>query len=68
MTASLEHFKDGLAQNHVPPLVFAMPTETDAIKHALRILGEGDLCLLLTADVQRALALIRQTEPQASTL
>jgi cyanophycin synthetase len=68
MTASMEHFKDGLAQNHVPPLVFAMPTETDAIKHALRILGEGDLCLLLTADVQRALALIRQTEPQASTL
>jgi cyanophycin synthetase len=60
--ASIEAFKDGLAQNHVPPLVFSMPGEPDAIRQALRILGEGDLCLLLTQDVQRALALLRLPE------
>lgn len=58
---SLQHFKDGLARNDVPPLVFAMPAENDAVNHALSMLDPGDLCLLLTPNVTEALALIRRS-------
>lgn len=59
-SASLEHFKDGLARNDVPPLVFAMPSEDEAIAHALKMLDSGDLCLLLTSNVAEAISIIRR--------
>ena len=31
-----------------------MPTEQQAFAHAFRMLSEGDLCLLITDDVQNA--------------
>lgn len=46
--------KDGIAQNEIPPLVLTLPSEADAIQHAFRILNDGDLCLLITEDVQSA--------------
>jgi cyanophycin synthetase len=55
----LEHFKDGLANNDVPPLVFAMPNEVDGIERALKMLDSGDLCLLLTQNVHEAVSRIR---------
>jgi cyanophycin synthetase len=58
----VDRFKDGLAHNDVPPLVFAMPTEADAIAHALKMLDPGSLCLLLTSNVQDAIALIRRNQ------
>jgi cyanophycin synthetase len=56
---SLANFKEGLANNDVPPLVFAMPTEIDGIERALKMLDQGDLCLLLTQNVPEAVAKIR---------
>jgi len=54
---------DGIAQNEVPPLVLSMPDEREAISHALRMLGEGSLCLLVTEDVEDAVTAIhRQTQ------
>ncbi len=65
---TLETFKEGLAHTDVPPLVFAMPTETDAIDRALRMLDAGDLCLLLTTSVSDALTIIRRSSelPQSN--
>jgi cyanophycin synthetase len=57
----LEHFKEGLARNDVPPLVFAMPSEQNAINRALQMLNTGDLCLLLTPNVAEAISLIRRS-------
>jgi cyanophycin synthetase len=59
LTETLAHFKEGLANNDVPPLVFTMPSETEAIERALRMLDHGDLCLLLTPNVHNAVAIIR---------
>lgn len=56
---SLTHFKDGLANNDVPPLVFAMPNEIDGIERALKMLNPNDLCLLLTQNVHEAVSKIR---------
>lgn len=56
---TLTHFKDGLAHNDVPPLVFTMPNEIDGIDRAIRMLDSGDLCLLLTQNVAEAAAKIR---------
>ncbi|MBX5444494.1 hypothetical protein [Sphaerobacter sp.] len=50
----VELLKTGIAQNEIPPLVLAMPTEQQAFAHAFRMLSEGDLCLLITDDVQNA--------------
>jgi cyanophycin synthetase len=57
--SSLNAFKDGLANNDVPPLVFAMPNEVDGIEHALKMLDIGDLCLLLTQNISDAVTRIR---------
>lgn len=46
--------KDGIAQNEIPPIVLTMPSEQHAFAHAFRMLSEGDLCLLITDDVQNA--------------
>jgi cyanophycin synthetase len=56
---SLGHFKDGLANNDVPPLVFTMPNEIDGIERAIKMLDSGDLCLVLTQNVQEAVARVR---------
>jgi cyanophycin synthetase len=56
---SLTSFKDGLANNDVPPLVFAMPDEADGIERALRMIDSGDLCLLLTQKVHDAVSRIK---------
>ncbi|MEX2426049.1 MAG: hypothetical protein WD401_04720 [Thermomicrobiaceae bacterium] len=58
---SLAHFKEGLANNDVPPLVFTMPSETEGIQRALRMLDGGDLCLLLTQNVHGAVSTIRDS-------
>lgn len=62
---SLVHFKEGLANNDVPPLVFAMPNEVDGIERAIRMLDPGDLCLLLTQNVHDAVSRIRSFSRQA---
>ncbi|HEU4792046.1 MAG TPA: Mur ligase family protein [Nitrolancea sp.] len=51
---------DGIAQNEIPPLVLTMPGENQAIEHALRMIGEGDLCLLITDDVPTAVGAIER--------
>jgi cyanophycin synthetase len=56
---SLSLFKEGLANNDVPPLVFAMPNEIDGIDRALKMLDPGDLCLLLTQNISDAVSKIR---------
>jgi cyanophycin synthetase len=61
---SLEHFKAGLANNDVPPLVFTMPTEIDGIERAIRMLDPHDLCLILTQEVNEAVARIRAVSRQ----
>jgi cyanophycin synthetase len=58
---SQEHFKDGLARNGVPPLVFVMPDEHEAIARALSMLNAGDLCVLLTSNVPEAIAVINRS-------
>ncbi len=56
---SLTHFKEGLANNDVPPLVFTMPSEIDGIERAIRMLDSGDLCLILTQYVFEAISRVR---------
>jgi cyanophycin synthetase len=51
---------DGIAQNEVPPLVLSMPGEQEAFDHALRMIGDGSLCLLITDDVDSAVAAIKR--------
>ncbi|CCF83273.1 hypothetical protein NITHO_2160004 [Nitrolancea hollandica Lb] len=51
---------DGIAQNEIPPLVLTMPGENQAIEHALKMIGEGDLCLLITDDVPTAIGAIER--------
>lgn len=59
---TVDVIKEGIAQNEIPPLVLSMPGETLAIQHALRMLGDGDLCLLITDDVPNAVAAIESFE------
>lgn len=54
----LDQIIEGIAQNEIPPLVLSMPSEAKAIEHAIRMLGDGDLCLLITSDIQNAFAAI----------
>lgn len=56
---SLAHFKDGLANNDVPPLVFTMPNEIDGIERAIKMLDSGDLCLILTQYIHEAISSVR---------
>jgi cyanophycin synthetase len=49
---------DGIAQNEIPPLVLTMPAEVHGIEHALRMIGEGDLCLMITDDIAAAASAI----------
>ncbi len=56
---SLDQFKHGLANNDVPPLVFAMPSEIDGIERAVHMLHPNDLCLVLTQNVTESVARIR---------
>jgi cyanophycin synthetase len=51
---------DGIAQNEVPPLVLSMPDEQEAISHAMRMIGDGSLCLLVTDDVDQAVAAVQR--------
>ncbi len=51
---------DGIAQNEIPPLVLTMPGEVHAIEHALRMIGEGDLCLMITDDIAAAASAIER--------
>lgn len=53
---TLELLKDGIAQNPVPPLVLTMQSESQAIGHAYRMLTDGDLCFIITDNVQEASA------------
>ncbi|MDI3340373.1 MAG: hypothetical protein QJR03_07540 [Sphaerobacter sp.] len=59
---AVELLKEGIAQNEIPPLVLTMPTEQQAFAHAFRMLNEGDLCLLLTDDVQNAVDAVTRLE------
>lgn len=45
---------EGISQNDIPPLVLSMPSEHEAIVHALRMLREGDFGLVVTGDAQGA--------------
>ncbi len=58
--ANIDLMIDGIAQNEVPPLVLSMPDEQEAISHAMRMIGDGSLCLLITDDVDKAVAAIRR--------
>lgn len=53
---TLELLKEGIAQNPVPPLVLTMQSEARAISHAYRMMTEGDLCFIITDNVQEASA------------
>jgi cyanophycin synthetase len=57
---------DGIAQNEVPPLVLSMPGEQEAFDHALRMVGENSLCLLITEDVDSAVAAIERLDRSPS--
>lgn len=63
---SLDHFKTGLANNDVPPLVFTMPTEIDGIERAMNMLDHNDLCLILTQEIAEAVARIRAVSRQSA--
>jgi cyanophycin synthetase len=58
--ANIDLMIDGIAQNEVPPLVLSMPDEQEAIAHALRMLGDGSLCLLITEDVDGAVSAVQR--------
>ncbi len=58
--ANIDLMIDGIAQNEVPPLVLSMPDEQEAISHAMRMLGDGSLCLLITDDVDGAVVAIQR--------
>ncbi len=58
--ANIDLMIDGIAQNEIPPLVLSMPDEQEAISHAMRMLGDGSLCLLVTEDVDDAVTAIRR--------
>ena len=58
--ANIDLMIDGIAQNEVPPLVLSMPGEQEAFDHALRMIGDGSLCLLITEDVDSAVAAIKR--------
>lgn len=51
---------DGIAQNEIPPLVLSMTDEQEAISHAMRMVGDGSLCLLVTDDVDQAVGAVEQ--------
>jgi cyanophycin synthetase len=55
--------RQGIATNRVPPVVIRVGTERQAVTKALRLLGGGDLALILTenpASVLRALSRTQQ--------
>ncbi len=58
--ANIDLLIDGIAQNEIPPLVLSMPDEQAAISHAMRMIGDGSLCLLVTDDVDQAVAAIQR--------
>lgn len=54
----IDLLKEGIAQNNIPPLVITLPTESKAIRHALRMLEHGDLCLMITDHVRETAAAV----------
>lgn len=52
----LDLLKAGLIRNVMPPLIVTQPDEPAAITHALQLLREGDLCLVITRAVDQALS------------
>jgi len=58
--ANIDLMIDGIAQNEIPPLVLSMPDEQEAISHAMRMIGDGSLCLLVTDDVDQAVAAVQR--------
>lgn len=54
----IDVLKEGIAQNGIPPLVLGMPTENRALRHAFRMLGADDLCLVITGDVANVVSAI----------
>lgn len=62
--ANIDLMIDGIAQNEVPPLVLSMLDEQEAISHAMRMLGDGSLCLLVTEDVDGAVAAVQRHNRQ----
>ncbi len=58
--ANIDLMIDGIAQNEIPPLVLSMHDEQEAISHAMRMLGDGSLCLVVTENVNQAVASIRR--------
>jgi cyanophycin synthetase len=53
----------GITQNEMLPLILSMPSEREAIAHALKMLGPSDLGLVLTADARTAINSIRSSQP-----
>lgn len=53
--AHLDLLKTGMVRNLRPPLIVTQPDEPAAIMHALQLLREGDLCLVITRAVEQAL-------------
>ncbi len=51
----LDLLKTGMVRNLRPPLIVTQPDEPAAIMHALQLLREGDLCLVVTRTVEQAL-------------
>jgi cyanophycin synthetase len=49
----------GMTQNETVPLILSMPTEHEAIAHALKMLGPSDLGLIVTDDARAAMGSIR---------
>lgn len=58
--ANIDLMIDGIAQNEIPPLVLSMSDERASIAHAMRMLGDGSLCLLITDDVDEAVEAIQR--------
>ncbi|MCM8750048.1 Mur ligase family protein [Thermomicrobiaceae bacterium CFH 74404] len=55
----LDLLKAGLIRNVMPPLIVTQPDESTAIQHALQLLREGDLCLVITRTVDQAIETLR---------
>jgi cyanophycin synthetase len=60
--ANIDLMIDGIAQNEIPPLVLSMPDEQEAMVHALRMMSDASLCLLVTDDVDQAVAAIQRQQ------
>lgn len=54
----MEILKEGLASSEVPPIVFVMPTEADAIERLRSSLVENDVALVLTTDSEPVASLL----------